>query len=89
MSDQGVELRNRMREEERRKNREKMPNLAAVVDEIRAKFPGAKLIWGKDLVTGHEVGKQEQIDPDKVFTIPKDYFPSTPVEIRPKKKGKR
>ena len=89
MSDQGVELRNRMRDEERRKNREKMPNLAKVVDEIRAKFPDAKLIWGKDLVTGHEVGKLEEHDPDKVFTIPKDYFPSTPLETRAKKKGKR
>jgi hypothetical protein len=88
MSDQGVELRNRMREEERRKNREKMPNLAAVVDELRERFPGAKLIWGKDLVTGHEVGKLEEPDPDKVFTIPKDYFPSTRVETKPKK-GKR
>ncbi len=89
MSDQGVELRNRMRDEERRKNREKMPNLAKVVDEIREKFPGAKLIWGKDLLTGHEVGKLDPVDPDKVFTIPKDYFPSTPLEIKPKKKGKR
>jgi 3-deoxy-D-manno-octulosonic-acid transferase len=64
-----------------------MPNLAALVDEIREQFPDAKLIYGKDLVTGHEVGKQEVIDPDKVFTIPKDYFPSKPVETKRRSKA--
>lgn len=81
-----VEMKERLREEQRRKNRAEMPNLAALVDELREKFPDAKLMWGKDLVTGKEVGKKEEPDPDKVFVIPKDYFPGRRLET---KKGKR
>ena len=77
--DDATALRQQAREEQRRKNREQMPNLAALVDEIREKFPGAKLLWGKDLVTGIEIGKKEEPDPDKTFTIPKDYYPSRQV----------
>lgn len=70
-SNPALELRDRLREEQRKKNRELMPNLAALVDEFREQFPDAKLIWGKDMVTGHEVGKKEEPDPDKVFVVPR------------------
>ena len=81
-----LKARDSMREEQRRKNRELMPNLAALMDEIKEKFPDAKLVWGEDLVTGHKVGKKPEHE--NVFTIPKDYFPCASYET-PKKKGKR
>jgi hypothetical protein len=77
-----IELRDKLREEQRQKNRALMPNLAALVDEFREQFPDSKLIWGKDLVTGHEVGKKPEIDPDKVFTVPKDYYPSRSLNLK-------
>ena len=81
-----MDVREQMREEQRRKNRERMPNLAALMDDLREQFPDCRLVWGKDLVTGHEVGKKEEPDPDRVFVIPPDYHPSRPLET---KKGKR
>lgn len=45
-------------EEQRKRNRELMPNVAKMMDEWRAVFPDLKLIWAKDLETGHEVGKK-------------------------------
>ena len=79
------EYRKQQFEEEKRKNREKAPNLAALVDDLREQFPGMKLIYGKDLVTGAEVGKQEIPDPDKVFTVPPDYYPTRPVDTKRKR----
>lgn len=73
------------RDEERRKNRERMPNLAAAIDEIREKFPDARLVWGKDLVTGHEVGTKDEPDPDKVFQIPKGYEPMKKYNVKTRK----
>ena len=77
-----IDYRDKLREEQRKKNRELMPNLAALVDEFREQFPDMKVIWGKDLVTGHEVGKKEEPDPDKVFVVPKDYFPSRRIDLK-------
>ena len=74
------------REEQRRRNRELMPNLAELVDEFRSVFPDAKLVWGVDKVTGYEVGKQEELDPDKVFEIPRNYHPSQQIETKGKRK---
>jgi len=73
-------------DEEKKKNRDAAPNLAALVDEIREQFPGAKLIWGKDEVTGVEIGTKEVVDESKVFTIPHDYYPCRPVIIKGRKK---
>jgi hypothetical protein len=39
------------------RNRQAMPNVAAMIDEWREHFPTLKVIWAKDLVTGVEVGK--------------------------------
>jgi hypothetical protein len=73
MSDALLKARESMREEQRRKNRELMPNLAALMDEIKEQFPDARLVWGEDLETGHTVGKKTE--EEYVFYIPKNYFP--------------
>lgn len=82
MSEQAIEMRDRLRREKAEQNRKLMPNVAAIMDEFRKDFPDCKLLYGKDLVTGHEVGKQEVPDPEKVFVIPKDYFPSRSVNLK-------
>lgn len=66
------------------KNRELMPNVAAMVDEWREYFPGLKVIWAKDLVTGHEAGTRRE--PIEVFNIPPNYYPTQQIETR---KGKK
>ncbi|MFN6304360.1 MAG: hypothetical protein ACK42H_19410 [Planctomycetota bacterium] len=53
-------------EEQRKRNRELMPNVAKMMDEWRAVFPDLKLIWAKDLETGHEVGKKSYVDPNRL-----------------------
>lgn len=72
-------------EEKRRRNRELMPNVAKLIDEWKEQFPDLKVIWAKDLETGHEVGKRDEPDPAKVFTIPANYYPVTIQNL----KGKR
>lgn len=86
MTDALLKARESMREEQRRKNRELMPNLAALMDEVREQFPDAKLIWGEDLETGHVVGKKPENE--NVFVIPKDYFPMAQYDTS-KRKAKR
>ena len=81
------EYRKQQFEERKRKNREAAPNLAALVDEIREQFPDAKLIWGRDEVTGVEIGKKEEPNPDSVFTVPPDYYPTKPVDTT-KRRGR-
>lgn len=87
MSEHLAALKAAQREDERRKNRESMPELAALMDEIREQFPDAKLIWGEDLTTGKTVG----VKPDEkhFFDIPKDYFPSQQIDTKKPGKGKR
>lgn len=88
MSEAILRAREQMREEQRKKNREAAPNLAALVDEIREQFPGAKLMWGKDLVTGVEVGVREE-DPDRTFVIPEGYEPCRTVDVKERKNGQQ
>lgn len=71
---------------EKQKNRDAAPNLAALVDEYREQFPGLKLIWGRDNITGVEIGVKEEVDESKVFTIPADYFPCQAVSKKWRKK---
>lgn len=75
-----------MSESQRQRNRQLMPNVAALVDEWKKEFPDMKVIWAKDLVTGHEVGKREEPDPSKVFVIPANYYPNTETPTKGKKK---
>ncbi len=83
MTDAIVVARERMRQDERRKNRQQMPNLAALVDELREQFPGAKLVWGQDLVTGHSIGQRP--DESNAFQIPPDYYPTRAVDAKGRK----
>jgi hypothetical protein len=85
MNEAILSARDRMREEQRKKNREQAPNLAALVDELKEQFPGAKVVWGKDLVTGVEVGERED-DPERTFTIPQNYFPGRVVDVKKERK---
>ncbi|CAB4195569.1 hypothetical protein UFOVP1298_27 [uncultured Caudovirales phage] len=70
--------------EQRNTNRELMPNVAALIDEFRAANPEIdfKILWARDEQTGHEIGTREQIDPDKVFQIPKNYYPTQAVTTK-------
>lgn len=88
MSEVILRAREQMREEQRKKNREAAPNLAALVDEIREQFPGAKLVWGQDLVTGVEVGVRED-DPERTFTIPEGYAPCKAVDVKERNNGSK
>lgn len=83
-------------EEQRKRNREQMPNVAAMLDEFRAANPGLefKVVWAKDIQTGVEVGKRDEPKPEQVFVIPESYGQTKRVEDIPtwkqvKKKGKR
>lgn len=67
------------REEQRKRNRELMPNVAKMMDEWREVFPDVKLIWAKDLETGHEVGKRSVIDPDRLVKPTPVYEPVVPT----------
>lgn len=82
MSEQAIDMRDQLRREKAEQNRKLMPNVAAIMDELRKDFPDCKLLYAKDLETGHEVGKQDTPDPDKVFVVPKDYFPSRSVNLK-------
>lgn len=44
------------KEETAARNRELMPNVAALVDEWRQHFPGLRVIYAEDEQTGHSVG---------------------------------
>lgn len=85
MSEAILKAKQQMHDEQRKKNRELMPNLAALMDEVREQFPGAKLVWGEDLETGHSVGVKDD-DPEKTFKIPENYFPSRIVSTKKKEK---
>jgi hypothetical protein len=75
-----ADIRAKLIEEQRKKNREEMPEVAKLMDEINAKYPGSKLIWAKDLATGKEIGKKSE--PKSVFVIPPDYNPGKEVNVR-------
>lgn len=66
------------REAQRQRNRDRAPAIAQLMDEIREKFPEAKLVWGVDLTTGVEFGTKEE--EKNVFTIPPNYYPTASLE---------
>lgn len=70
------------------RNRELMPNVAALIDEFRAANPGIdfKVVHAIDEQTGYEIGKP--FDEKNVFTIPPDYFPPTKPETRHERKSR-
>jgi hypothetical protein len=52
------------RSKEREKNRLEMPNVAAMLDELRERCPSLtfKVLGAEDLVTGKRVGKLDESD---------------------------
>lgn len=70
------------------RNRELMPNVAALIDEFRAANPGIdfKVVHAIDEQTGVEIGKP--FNEPNVFTIPKDYFPQ-PRQETPRERKSR
>lgn len=72
------------RSDQAKRNRELMPNAAALIDEWRQTFPDLKVIYAKDKVTGYEVGNP--VEEGVPFSIPFNYYPSTPVEMKGRKK---
>lgn len=66
------------REDTARRNRELMPNVAALVDEWREQFPGLKVIYAQDLETGREVGRRPQPETNS-WQIPEGFRASKSV----------
>ena len=75
-----ADIKDQLREEQRKKNREEMPVIAELMDKINAKYPGSKLIWAKDYTTGKEIGKKSV--ETKAFVIPDNYFPTEVINVR-------
>lgn len=75
-----ADIKEQLLEEQRKKNREAMPEVAKLMDEINARFPGSKLVWAKDLATGKEMGKQTDLS--NAFKVPPNYFPGKEVNVR-------
>jgi hypothetical protein len=79
-----ADIKDQIREEQKRKNREEMPEVAKLMDQINARFPGSKLIWAKDLTTGKEIGKKSE--EKNLFQIPANY--SVQAEVKNVRKGR-
>lgn len=73
-----AQIREQINQEKRLKNREEFPEIAKLMDEINAKYPGSKLIWAKDLATGKEIGKKSVVK--SAFEFNKDTFPQPRIE---------
>lgn len=73
------------KESQREKNRREMPNVAAMMDEMRDLFGNdIKLIWARDEETGKEVGRKPEYT--RVFPVPPNYAPSTTFNPKGKRK---
>jgi len=79
-----ADIKDQIREEQKKKNREQMPEVAKLMDQINARFPGSKLIWAKDLTTGKEIGKKTE--EKNLFQIPANY--SAQAEVKNVRKGR-
>lgn len=63
-----------------------MPNVAAIVDEMRKSFPNLKVLYAKDHETGHSVGKPSA-RPTNAWEIPEGFRPSRDVTAKKEKKS--
>ena len=72
-------IKDQIREEQKKKNREDMPEVAKLMDQINAKYPNSKLIWAKDLTTGKEIGKRSD---EKNLVQLKSYSPTGVKNVR-------
>jgi hypothetical protein len=55
-----------------------MPIVAATFAKYAAQFPGTKLLYGSE--NGYEIDVREPVNPDSVWTIPKDFRAYTQKE---------
>jgi hypothetical protein len=55
--------------------RQKMPTVAAIVDEYR--WCLERVVYASE--AGHVIDRREPVDPESVFPIPSDYFPCRPM----------
>lgn len=67
------------RQDAAQRNRELMPNVAALVDEFREFFHDLKVIYAEDLETGKSVGRKPE-PPTNSWVIPEGFRPSKPVQ---------
>lgn len=64
------------RESARRSNRERMPNVARMVDDFRAVFGDVKVVYAHDKETGVEVGKPSDLSSTfSVYPLQRDGAP--------------
>jgi len=56
--------------------RRRMPVTASIVDEYREWLTGGKVIYAEE--NGQVIDRRETVNPDAVWTIPKDFKPYTP-----------
>jgi hypothetical protein len=80
-----ADIKDQLREDQRKKNREEMPWVAKLMDEVNEKYPDSKLIWAHDLLTGKEIGKRPV--EKNVFVIPDNYRQTEAINVR-KGRGK-
>ena len=74
-----ADIKDQIREDQKKKNREDMPEVAKLMDQINAKYPNSKLIWAKDLTTGKEIGKKSD---EKNLVELKSYSPTGAKDVR-------
>lgn len=74
------------RQDTANRNRELMPNVAALVDEVREFFPNARVVYAEDLETGQSVGKKPE-PPARAWEIPDGYRPSRPDRYKAQKRN--
>lgn len=72
------------KEQVAQRNRELMPNVAAMVDELREFFPNLKVLYAEDLETGRSVGKKPE-PPTNSWKIPEGYRPSVQQKAQKRK----
>lgn len=61
-------------------NRGAMPQIAAIVDEIRAMGIDVKVLYASE--NGTTFDRREPVKPESVFPIPPDYYPSKVYETK-------
>ena len=74
-----ADIKDQIREEQKKKNRDDMPEVAKLMDRINAKYPNSKLIWAKDFTTGKEIGKKSD---EKNLVELKSYSPTGVKDVR-------
>lgn len=75
-----ADIKDQIREEQKQKNREEMPEIAKLMDQINSKFPGSKLVWAKDFTTGKEIGKKP--DHSNLVPLTADSFKKGSTDVR-------